>query len=417
MNQQQNPNNKRILDLPNLTQCQSCGYRIDICNIATNNGKNHNNNNNNNNKRILRTLYSEWRILLVCNDCTSLIESSRICSYCFKECNNSDCCFRCGECNRSVHKNCFFDQKWMPSSCRRSEEFIVCVDCWLPESIARSRRGKKRRCRILDEGKDGDHLEVGKKSRNHMALALAERTKFLGRVFARRGLKSGSFYGKLCDQVNGLTGRVYVRNRSRNGSNFYEKLCDQVNGLTWRAYARRRLRNGSNFYDKLCDEVNGLTGRVYARNRLRNGSNFYEKLCDEVKNSKNLSMLGSKCFDSPRTGESYDEHSVSAEAQNCDSSAKVANSRLCTRVYYRRRLGHFKQCRRVYMRMRLKKFKHLKESDNQVIVFDNLLKMEEEDNLNKLKSSTINDISRACDETRGEKHDRYLLKYRKRKLG
>ncbi|KAI4299048.1 hypothetical protein L6164_032544 [Bauhinia variegata] len=114
---------KKTRDLPNLNECHACGFKVDVCN-----GKNG-----------LQTLYSEWRIVLLCKKCYSSVESSQVCSYCFTE--TSAECFRCPQCKHSVHKKCLLmcknDAPW--SYCL-GKEFSVCVDCWIPESIAISRR-------------------------------------------------------------------------------------------------------------------------------------------------------------------------------------------------------------------------------------------------------------------------------------
>lgn len=128
-------NNKKTRDLPNLSECQACGFRIDSCSSTGNNK--------------IQILYSEWRIVLLCNKCHYRVESSQICSYCFKE-TSRDFFLTCCQCKRCVHRNCFLKCKsfapWSYSSC--SMEFSICVDCWLPKSMMK-RQG------LLSLGKNG----------------------------------------------------------------------------------------------------------------------------------------------------------------------------------------------------------------------------------------------------------------------
>ncbi|KAL1289645.1 hypothetical protein HN51_058051 [Arachis hypogaea] len=118
---------KKTRDLPNLTECHACGFKFDVCT-----GKNG-----------LRTLYSEWRVVLLCSKCFSSVESSRICTYCFSEASSDS--FRCIQCRHSVHQNCFLKYRnaapWS-YSCIGSE-FSVCVDCWIPKPVAISRSRRK----------------------------------------------------------------------------------------------------------------------------------------------------------------------------------------------------------------------------------------------------------------------------------
>ncbi|KAF9671068.1 hypothetical protein SADUNF_Sadunf12G0008300 [Salix dunnii] len=116
---------KKTRDQPNLTECQSCSLRIST------------------HKRI-EILYSEWRIILLCSKCLNHVESSRICSYCFRQSSDKTKCFRCCQCKRVVHKSCFAKRKavspWSYSSCG-GDDFFVCIDCWVPNSVA-SKRGE-----------------------------------------------------------------------------------------------------------------------------------------------------------------------------------------------------------------------------------------------------------------------------------
>ncbi|TKY45448.1 hypothetical protein E2542_SST30581 [Spatholobus suberectus] len=74
----------------------------------------------------------------------SSVESSQICSYCFSRTSSES--FHCNQCRHSVHKTCFLKYKnaapW--SYACLGSEFSVCVDCWIPEPLAISRRRKRR---------------------------------------------------------------------------------------------------------------------------------------------------------------------------------------------------------------------------------------------------------------------------------
>lgn len=127
---------KKTRDLPNLNECHSCGFKIDVCT-----GKNK-----------LRTLYSEWRVVLLCNKCFSSIESCKICSYCFSGTSSES--LRCVQCRHSVHKSCFLKYKNVAPwsySCLGSE-FSVCVDCWIPKHVEISRGRRIRRLRKMKNG-------------------------------------------------------------------------------------------------------------------------------------------------------------------------------------------------------------------------------------------------------------------------
>ncbi|XP_061364581.1 uncharacterized protein LOC133308009 [Gastrolobium bilobum] len=122
------PPQKKTRDLPNLTECHACGFKVDVCN----------------GKKGLRTLYSEWRVVLLCNKCFSSVQSSKICSYCFSDTSPES--LRCAQCRHSVHESCFLKYKdaapW--SYACLGSEFSVCVDCWIPKPLAISRARRRR---------------------------------------------------------------------------------------------------------------------------------------------------------------------------------------------------------------------------------------------------------------------------------
>ncbi|KAL4347353.1 hypothetical protein GQ457_17G010720 [Hibiscus cannabinus] len=119
---------KKIRELPNLTECQTYGSRSD----------------NASNKNHIQMLFNEWHIVLLCPKCYLRVDSSQICSYCFKEASK-DCC-SCGKCKCSLHKTCFLDYKYVPpwSYSVYGSKFTVYIDCWIPEKIARKRGIFKR---------------------------------------------------------------------------------------------------------------------------------------------------------------------------------------------------------------------------------------------------------------------------------
>lgn len=118
--EQESTNNKKTRDLPNLSECQACGFRIDS---STGSDK-------------IQILYSEWRIVLLCCKCLDRIESSKICSYCYKE--TIEDFLTCSQCERSVHKNCFLKCKVIESM--SFLESLICVDCWVPQSLVKRRK-------------------------------------------------------------------------------------------------------------------------------------------------------------------------------------------------------------------------------------------------------------------------------------
>ncbi|KAA8545560.1 hypothetical protein F0562_020344 [Nyssa sinensis] len=130
---------KKTRDLPNLSDCHSCGLRI----------------NNTNPKDKLQTLDSVWRIILICKKCTKRVQSAELCSYCFHETAENDC-YRCPDCERCIHKDCVVKYRdfapW--SYCCSESGFMVCVDCWVPKLLANSNKvkvHKRRRNKVVSE--------------------------------------------------------------------------------------------------------------------------------------------------------------------------------------------------------------------------------------------------------------------------
>ncbi|KAI4318481.1 hypothetical protein MLD38_032179 [Melastoma candidum] len=149
------PANRSRRDVLNLLECHACGHRVDMSK-----GKDR-----------LQTLYSEWRVVLLCRKCLVGVESAVTCSYCFEGCGgDEEGSFRCGRCRRRVHKQCFFRYRgiapWSYSCNSVCEEFEVCIDCWVPRTVARfrkvgKRRGRKRKKTMIREGEvDGECMVV-----------------------------------------------------------------------------------------------------------------------------------------------------------------------------------------------------------------------------------------------------------------
>ncbi|KAF3435006.1 hypothetical protein FNV43_RR22093 [Rhamnella rubrinervis] len=148
------PHRKKTRDLPTLSECHACKFRIDMADGKTK----------------LQTLYSEWRIVLLCKKCFARVESSEICSYCFGAAAASEDCFACCECKRRVHRDCFSEYKGAQSCLGSDEVSVCCMDCWIPKPLAswrgvsKDRNGKRKRRTGLESGNSlsdgGDHEGV-----------------------------------------------------------------------------------------------------------------------------------------------------------------------------------------------------------------------------------------------------------------
>ncbi|XP_059648097.1 uncharacterized protein LOC132294308 [Cornus florida] len=134
---------RKTRDLPNLSDCHSCGLRI----------------NNTDPKDKLQTLDSVWRIVLLCKKCIKRVQSAELCSYCFSETSAAEeNCFRCRDCVRRVHKSCVLEYRcsapW--SYCCVESGFSVCIDCWVPQLLSNSHRVYKRKSNKKSVTKPGD---------------------------------------------------------------------------------------------------------------------------------------------------------------------------------------------------------------------------------------------------------------------
>ncbi|KVH93441.1 hypothetical protein Ccrd_004497, partial [Cynara cardunculus var. scolymus] len=113
---------KKTRELPNLSDCHSCGVRINYTNP----------------RERLQPLESMWRVVLLCKKCTKRVKSSELCTYCFTSAIGENDCFKCRDCQHSIHKDCV--AKHGPGL-----GFSVCVDCWVPDAVANSIKARKRK--------------------------------------------------------------------------------------------------------------------------------------------------------------------------------------------------------------------------------------------------------------------------------
>ncbi|KAL9671415.1 hypothetical protein QQ045_008983 [Rhodiola kirilowii] len=141
------PLSKKTRDLPNLAECHSCGFRID-----TSNGKDK-----------LRTLNSEWRIVLLCRKCYKLCARGKLCTYCLEEVDGEERPFKCSDCSCTVHKVCVSKfGEFAPWSYFDWRCSAVCLDCWLPSKVRKLRdvqRGNETISNFL--GSDKNLMEPG----------------------------------------------------------------------------------------------------------------------------------------------------------------------------------------------------------------------------------------------------------------
>lgn len=258
---------KKTRDLPNLSECHSCKSRTDAVT-----GKNP-----------VKFMYSEWRVVILCKRCLSRVESSEICSYCFKV--SSGDCISCCQCMRSVHNTCFLEKKSMsPWSYSCSEpENLVCVDCWLPDSIARKRgllnNSKIENSRVSDSGDctESFHDSVGNENCVEERNELAEK----GAVEASSASDSSESASKVDDVKLALhlhrainSSPRISRNRDGNYETVSESNCavrDLDNSKPRLLfYARRRSNSVSEpgFLVRDLDESKS-SSIVYARRRKK----------------------------------------------------------------------------------------------------------------------------------------------------
>lgn len=115
---------KKTRELPNLSDCHSCGVRINYTNP----------------RERLQPLDSMWHIVLLCKKCTKRVKSSELCTYCFTAVIDEKDCFKCRDCQHSIHRDCVAKHG-------SGLGFSVCVDCWVPDAVANSIMARKRKSR------------------------------------------------------------------------------------------------------------------------------------------------------------------------------------------------------------------------------------------------------------------------------
>lgn len=113
---------KKTRDLPNLSDCHGCAVRINYTNP----------------RERLQPLDSMWRVVLLCKKCSKRVKSSELCPYCFSVVADDNDCFKCRDCQHSIHKDC-------AAKYGSGLEFSVCVDCWVPDAVATSMGMQKRK--------------------------------------------------------------------------------------------------------------------------------------------------------------------------------------------------------------------------------------------------------------------------------
>ncbi|KAK1359310.1 hypothetical protein POM88_043784 [Heracleum sosnowskyi] len=136
---------KKTRDLPNLYDCHSCNRHVNFSNPSDK----------------LRILESAWRVVLLCKECNRCVELGKDCSYCLSSVSGFEC-FKCGNCDRLVHKECVGKYGVCPpwSYCPVEMRFKVCVDCWVPNSV---KSGKGVRFEVLEDCVREAECVAGKK--------------------------------------------------------------------------------------------------------------------------------------------------------------------------------------------------------------------------------------------------------------
>ncbi|GAV81144.1 hypothetical protein CFOL_v3_24603 [Cephalotus follicularis] len=230
-------------DLPNLTECHACGFRIDTCTR-----------NPSNNSSRIQTLDSEWRVILLCTKCTSRVESSIICSYCFKESSDDTNCFRCRQCRRSVHRTCFQRHKFSPPWSFSGPDFTVCVDCWIPKPLLSSK------VRVLR----GDCTEIA----NYRDLeAKRKRAAVASRALDMVVVEAKNRNKKEVDEDAQLAFRLH---RAMNSS---PRILSNLLSTVVNSDVPSETSNTSNVGEDCLKPKKITIGKVYLRRRLKDGKN------------------------------------------------------------------------------------------------------------------------------------------------
>lgn len=120
LSQNANQGRRKTRDLPNMSICHGCGLRL------PDKGRNES----------LHPLHSEWRVVFLCSDCLELVQSAKICSYCFSFLADSEnnIFFDCLDCFCRVHLTCIPNQRGFVTPLDLDPCSFKCVDCCsLPE--------------------------------------------------------------------------------------------------------------------------------------------------------------------------------------------------------------------------------------------------------------------------------------------
>ncbi|KAG1369779.1 putative protein FAM76A [Cocos nucifera] len=116
-------NKKKTRDHPDLTVCHRCGLRFPSdCP-----------------RDCLLPLRSQWRVVLLCKPCLSLLRSAVACSYCFEQVeqeSSSSSCLDCLRCSRRVHRHCIPREQRCVTPQHLDPASFTCIDCC---AIPRSR--------------------------------------------------------------------------------------------------------------------------------------------------------------------------------------------------------------------------------------------------------------------------------------
>ncbi|XP_019057683.1 PREDICTED: uncharacterized protein LOC104809794 isoform X2 [Tarenaya hassleriana] len=320
---------KKTRDLPNVSECRACGFRVDSCE-----------------------------------------ESSKICSYCFGDASMEDC-VRCCQCDRSLHSSCFQHYRTVPvCSCNSlpGKDFFICVDCWVPISIARKRPISTSRVvcqhgmslKPLDVNRgiciDGKNVEPVILREMGLRKTIAEMNAIeLDHTVLDLEKDGGDSFES--GQYRNLHPEVEMDplNQSLSAKNPEEKLIDRSETSTTRClnvYVKNRWRSGkylwitNDCFRKM--EATAIKGQercstrlmnLYVRKRWRNGkvgekqsSGFQKKGVEQEKGSKDIK---------------------GTEKQNAESHN--SNSRLAEQVVLRDERQRFSvKPTKVYARVRFK---------------------------------------------------------------
>ncbi|CAI9287099.1 unnamed protein product [Lactuca saligna] len=276
---------KKTRDLPNLSDCHSCAVRINCTNP----------------RERLQPLDSMWRVVLLCKKCTKRVESSELCPYCFSVVGDDKDCFKCLDCQHSIHKDCV-------AKYGSGLRFSVCVDCWIPDAVASSigvgkRKRKKHnkqsceRIATLPESRLSVGEEVGKK------FAAAEKA-------SDNALKISVIAKSAVELAKG--DNAQIRCYSRRRASKKTSLMNSGNlGVPLIFYSRRRVKGG------LKNSVTSNAPLVFYSRRSSSS-----KACSHVRECESFIVELSEGMDKHVSVSS----SIGLKASNCGSNAENSSS-------------------------------------------------------------------------------------------